>query len=130
MLQIVQAIKMLQLSYIRNVFRTAIRTEFIRTNTSNKKPNQDDQENGKVFDDMKTTLLHAPSFEYFDPARDLVLQCDASESGVEAWLLQDDQSIVWDSSSLKLGRTISSCVLHRAIRKVYVRRARTSRNKP
>ena len=60
----------------------------------------DDQVHGKAFDDVKTALSQAPALRYFDPAKDLVLQCDASESGLGACLLQDDQPVVYASRSL------------------------------
>ena len=51
----------------------------------------------KAFDDVKTALSQAPALRYFDQAKDLVLKCDASESGLgaRACLFQDDQPIVF-----------------------------------
>ena len=43
----------------------------------------------RTFDDIKAALTSAPILAYFDPAKDLTVQCDASSLGIGAAILQD-----------------------------------------
>ena len=49
---------------------------------------------------MKKILSSPPLLKYFDPDPDLELQCDASEKGLRACLMQDSQPIAYESRSL------------------------------
>ena len=54
----------------------------------------------KCFNDVKEVLSSPPVLKYFDPAQDLELQCDASEKGLGACLMQGGQPIAYASRSL------------------------------
>ena len=54
----------------------------------------------KAFSKMKQLLTEAPTLAYFNPAKQLVIQCDASNLGLGAALLQDDRPIAYASRAL------------------------------
>ena len=54
----------------------------------------------KCFKDVKEVLSSPPVLKYFDPDQDLELQCDASEKGLGACLMQGGQAIAYASRSL------------------------------
>ncbi len=49
----------------------------------------------KCFNEVKKILSSHPLLKYFDPDQDLELQCDASEKGLGACLMQDGQPIAY-----------------------------------
>ncbi len=53
----------------------------------------------KCFNEVKKILSSPPLLKYFDPDQDLELQCDASEKGLGAWLMQNGQLIAYASRS-------------------------------
>ena len=55
---------------------------------------------GKVFKEVKRILSEAPELSYFDAKLPTVLQCDASEKGLGACLLEDGHPVVYASRSL------------------------------
>ena len=54
----------------------------------------------RAFQDIKAAVTAAPVLRYFDPAVPLTLQCDASQDGLGAVLLQNDQPIAYASRCL------------------------------
>ena len=52
------------------------------------------------FRQAKLQVANAATFQYFDPAKPIVLECDASGNGVRGSLLQDDQCIIFVSQVL------------------------------
>ena len=54
----------------------------------------------KAFSKLKQLLTEAPTLAYFNPAKQLVIQCDASNLGLGAALLQDDRPIAYASRAL------------------------------
>lgn len=53
-----------------------------------------------AFDKLKELCSHPQVLKYFDPAKPIMIFCDASSSGVGAVLLQDDQPTAFSSRSL------------------------------
>jgi hypothetical protein len=49
---------------------------------------------------IKEVLISTPVLKYFDPDKNTVVQCDASESGLGACIMQDGQPIAYASRSL------------------------------
>ena len=60
----------------------------------------DDDVHGKSLEKVKKILTSAPVLKYFDPQKESVVQCDASENGLGACLLQDGHPIAYASRSL------------------------------
>ena len=60
----------------------------------------DEHVHGKCFSEIKKTLTQAPVLKYFNPELPAVLQCDASQSGLGACLLQNGHPIAYASRSL------------------------------
>lgn len=54
----------------------------------------------QAFEKIKKVLSQTPVLRYYDPSEQLVLQCDASESGLGAALLQGGQPIAYASRAL------------------------------
>lgn len=55
---------------------------------------------GKAFDEIKKALSDAPVLKFFDPSKQTVLQCDASENGLGACLLQEGHPVGYASRAL------------------------------
>ena len=53
----------------------------------------DEHVHGKVFTEAKKILSNAPILQYFNPAVQPVLQCDASQNGLGACLMQNGHPI-------------------------------------
>jgi hypothetical protein len=53
-----------------------------------------------AFEEIKLLITKAPILAYYDPQKKLVLQCDASNKGLGATLLQDGKPIAYKSRSL------------------------------
>ena len=58
----------------------------------------EEQEN--AFNDVKRLVTCAPALSYYDPSKDLVIECDASSKGLGAALLQDGKPLEYASRSL------------------------------
>ena len=54
----------------------------------------------QAFNKIKTMITEAPVLAYYDPKSTLVLQCDASQSGLGAALLQNGHPITYASRAL------------------------------
>ena len=55
---------------------------------------------GAAFGKIKQMLSQAPILSYYEPALALTLQCDTSEGGLGACILQNDQPIAYASRAL------------------------------
>lgn len=53
-----------------------------------------------AFQEVKKIITNAPVLGYFDPEKQLVLECDASKSGIGCYLMQDGRPITYASKSL------------------------------
>ena len=60
----------------------------------------DEQVHGKAFNAIKKILSESPVLSFFDPAKETLLQCDASQNGLGACLLQDGHPVVYASRAL------------------------------
>ena len=54
----------------------------------------------KAFSEVKRLVSQAPVLSYYQPDRPLSIQCDASQKGLGAALLQDGRPIAYTSCSL------------------------------
>ena len=54
----------------------------------------------QAFTRLKQLLAEAPTLVYFDPSKQLVIQCDASNYGMGSALLQDGRPIAYASHAL------------------------------
>ena len=57
-------------------------------------------EQDKAFQNMQKLVTEAPILSYYDPANELTIQCDASQSGLGAALLQKGKPIEYASRAL------------------------------
>ena len=57
-------------------------------------------EHDSAFQKVQQMLTTAPILRYYDPAKELIVQCDASEKGLGAALLQEGQPIPYASRAL------------------------------
>lgn len=55
---------------------------------------------GECFERVKAVIASAPVLKYFDPSVEAVLQCDASQHGLGACLMQNGQPVAYASRSL------------------------------
>lgn len=58
------------------------------------------EEHDQAFEEVKHLLTNAPVLSYFDPTKDTVLQCDASQTGLGACLLQEGHPVCYASRAL------------------------------
>ena len=58
------------------------------------------EEQGKAFNEVKRLVSQAPVLSYYQPDRPLSIQCDASQKGLGAALLQNGRPIAYASRSL------------------------------
>ena len=65
-------------------------------------------EQDKSFNDVKDLVTQAPVLTYFDVIKPLTLQCDSSEKGLGAALMQDGRPVVYASRALRDDETIYS----------------------
>ena len=54
----------------------------------------------EAFQTIENMITTAPVLKYYDVASETTIQCDASESGLGATLLQNGQSVAFASRSL------------------------------
>jgi hypothetical protein len=54
----------------------------------------------EAFKKVKQMLTQAPLLSYYDVTKPVVIQCDASECGLGATLMQDDRPVAYASRSL------------------------------
>ena len=54
----------------------------------------------KAFDTIKKLVTCSPVLAYYQPEKELVLQCDASNRGLGAALLQDGKPIAYKSRAI------------------------------
>ncbi|KAK3731843.1 hypothetical protein QZH41_020209 [Actinostola sp. cb2023] len=54
----------------------------------------------KAFSEVKKAVTEAPVLRYYDPKKDLEIQCDASQSGLGAMLMQEGKPIAYASRAL------------------------------
>ena len=54
----------------------------------------------KALENVKKAVSQAPVLKYFDPSKEVTIQCDASQSGLGAALLQEGQPIAFASRAL------------------------------
>ena len=59
-----------------------------------------DENQQKAFEEVKTLITSHPVLQYHDVAKEVTLQCDASQSGVGAALLQEGQPVAFTSRAL------------------------------
>ena len=59
-----------------------------------------DYEQQRAFDTLKTLLINAPILRYYDVRQEIVLQVDASKSGLGAALIQEGRPVAMASKSL------------------------------
>ena len=55
---------------------------------------------GKAFDALKSLLVNAPVLTYFDAAKPIKVQCDASQAGIGAVLIQDGRPVEYASRAM------------------------------
>ena len=60
----------------------------------------DKEVQGQCLHEVKQILTQAPVFKFFEPQKKTVLQCDASMSGLEARLMQDEHPVAYNSRAL------------------------------
>ncbi|CAB3988819.1 Hypothetical predicted protein [Paramuricea clavata] len=58
------------------------------------------KEQEKAFEDVKKLLTEAPVLSYYNPESELEIQCDASQKGLGATLLQQGKPVVYISRAL------------------------------
>ena len=54
---------------------------------------------GECFKYVKAVIASAPVLKFFDPSKEVVLQCDASQHGFSACLMQNGQPVAYASRS-------------------------------
>ena len=59
-----------------------------------------DEAQTRAFNEVKEIITNAPVLGYFDPNKQLVLETDASKSGLGCCIMQDDKPIAYASKSL------------------------------
>ena len=57
---------------------------------------------GRAFEAVKNRLQNAPVLKYFDNKKPVVVQCDASQSGLGCALLQDGSPLAYGSRALSV----------------------------
>ena len=58
------------------------------------------EEQEKALNGIKKLVTEAPILSYYDPSRQLEIQCDASQKGLGAALLQDNKPVAYTSRAL------------------------------
>ena len=58
------------------------------------------EQHTKILEELKKCVLSAPNLQYFDPQKEITIECDASKKGLGACLLQDGQPVDFASRSL------------------------------
>ena len=60
----------------------------------------DEQVQGRSFKQVKEILSAAPVLKFFDPKEEVEIQCDASDRGLGACLMQRGQPVAYASRSM------------------------------
>ena len=58
------------------------------------------EEQNKAMDEVKRLVTTAPVLAYYNPKKELVIQCDASSKGLGAVLLQEEKPLSYASRAL------------------------------
>ena len=74
--------------------------EPIRRLTRKDEPWRWTEEQNKAFDSIKDAATKTPILAYYDPSKASVLQCDASQKGLGAVLLQEGHPVAYTSRAL------------------------------
>ena len=69
----------------------------------------DEEVQGRSFKRVKQLIVESPVLKYFDPKADTELQCDASDKGLGACLMQDGQPVGYASRAMTSAE-ISFCI--------------------
>lgn len=64
-----------------------------------------EQHHENAFDKIKDCLLNSPVLRFFDPKKEIVVSVDASQNGLGACLMQDNQPIYYASKALTPSQT-------------------------
>ena len=75
-------------------------SEPLRQLTKKEKPFHWDSTHNQAFGAIKHLITEPPVLKYYEPTRPLVLQCDASDHGLGAALIQDGKPIAFASRAL------------------------------
>ena len=62
----------------------------------------DPNKHGRSFDAVKNTLQNSPELKYIDNRKPVVVQCDASQSGLGCALMQDGFPVAYGSRVLSI----------------------------
>ena len=54
----------------------------------------------KAFGEIKRLVTNTPLLSFYDPGKELVIQCDASQSGLGAVLMQDGKPVSFASRAM------------------------------
>ena len=65
----------------------------------------DETVHGKCFQEIRNMMSQTPVLRYFDPKIDVVIQCDASQHGLGACLMQCEQPVGYASRPLTVSET-------------------------
>ena len=85
---------------LRDLLQRCKDRESIRRLTWNCAPWNWSSEQDQAFANVQRLVTEAPVLRYYDPSLDLTIQCDASQSGLGAALLQNGKPIEYASRSL------------------------------
>lgn len=58
------------------------------------------KQHSQKLEELKKAVVDSPTLAYFDPKKDIVIEVDASEKGLGAWLLQEGKPVDFASRSL------------------------------
>jgi len=64
---------------------------------------------GKAFDKLKSLFVNAPVLAYFDATKEITVQCDASQGGLGAVMIQGGRPVEYASRAMTL--TEQNCAL-------------------
>lgn len=60
----------------------------------------------RAFDRIKEMVTAPPVLKYYEREKDLVIQCDASDGGIGAALVQDGRPVAYAAEPFRLKRTM------------------------
>lgn len=76
----------------------------------------------KALNELKEKITNPPDLTHFDPAKEVVIQCDASKDGVDCCLLQDKKPIAFASRSLTEVKTRYAQIEKKFLSIIFARR--------